>query len=114
MAQSGNGVDIGAVYSLLTEVAESIRGHNVRLENVETKLNELVVVVNDHTRKFDEIAALLNQHGLNFADLSQGLTDLRDAVGQYHYSVIGQGIALNHLAERVSLLEAHLGLGTQR
>ena len=118
MAQSGNGIDTAAVYQLLSEVAQTVRSHdeqfarlNGRIDGVERKLNELVGVVNGHVRRFDEVAVALNTQGRKLDDLAHGLTDLRDAVGHYHHSVVGQGIAVNRLEERVKLLEEHLGLG---
>ena len=85
MARSGDGVDIGAVYELLAETAG--------------KLNELILTVNEHSRRFDEVAAVLNGHGHKFDDLSRRMTDLHDAVGHYHYSVVGHGIAVNLLED---------------
>ena len=104
MAQNGNGIDITAVYALLTQVS-------ARLDGIEGKLNELVVTINRHSCKFDEVAGVLNEHNRKLENLAHGLTDLRDAVGHYHYSVVGHGIAVNRLDERVKLLEEHLGLG---
>ena len=90
MAQSGNGIDLSAIYQLLTEISG-------RLDRHEGKLNELVVTANEHGRRFDQVATILNEHSRKFEDLFHGLTDLRDAVGQYHLSVVGQGIAVNRL-----------------
>ncbi len=104
MAQSGDGVDISAVYALLTQVS-------ARLDGIEDKLNELVVAINQHSRKFDEVAGVLNEHNRKLENLTHGLTDLRDAVTHYHHSVVGHGIAVNRLDKRVKLLEEHLGLG---
>jgi chromosome segregation ATPase len=104
VARSGNGIDLAAIYQLLTEISG-------RLDSHETKLNDLVGTSNEHSRRFDEIAIVLNDHGRRFDDLSHELTGLRDAVGQYHHSVVGQGIALNEIEERVKRLEDHLGPG---
>ena len=95
MARSGNGIDLAAVYQILTEISG-------RLDNHETKLNELVGTSNEHSRRFDQIGGILNDHGRRFDVLSQELTDLRDAVAHYHHSVVGQGMALNEIEERVS------------
>lgn len=105
MARSGNGIDLAAVYQLLTEISG-------RLDNHETKLNELVGTSNEYRRRFDQLAAILNDHGRRLEVLSHELTDLRDAVGQYHHSVVGQGMALNEIEERVKRLEVQLGLGS--
>jgi uncharacterized coiled-coil DUF342 family protein len=103
VARSGNGVDLSAIYQLLTEISG-------RLDGYESKLNELVGAVNEHNRRFDQIRAVLNEHNQKLDDLAHGQTELRDALSQYHYSVVGQGMAVNLLAERVTLIEKHLGL----
>ena len=74
---SDNGVDIAAVYQLLTEVARTLAGHDRRfdgydrkfesydrrfdaqdrkLDAQDRKLNEIIGVVNDHTTKLNELA----------------------------------------------------------
>jgi ABC-type transporter Mla subunit MlaD len=78
VAQSGNGIDLGAVYRLLTEVAEAVRAHSERFDDVDRRLEQLLRVVNEHSRVFDE-------HG-------HQLTELRGAVDQFHEAVISQGI----------------------
>ena len=94
--QSGNGIDLAAVYQLLTEVAR-------RIGAVETTLGS-------HTEKLNELAAVVNQHGRKIDDLAAGLTELRLTVHQYHSAVIGQGIKLTQLGERIKRIEAHLNL----
>jgi len=103
VAQSGNGIDLAAVYQLLTEILGRLDGH-------ETKLNELVGIVNEHSRRFDQIRSVLDEHNRKLDDLGHGQTELSEALNQYHYSVVGQGMAVNRLAERVKLIEEHLGL----
>ena len=103
MAQSGNGIDLTAIYQLLTEISGRLNGH-------ESKLNELIGTVNEHSRRFDQIRSALDEHNHKLDDLAHGQTELRDAVTQYHFSVVGQGLAVNRLAERVKLIEEHLGL----
>jgi ABC-type transporter Mla subunit MlaD len=67
--QSGNGIDLSAIHQLLTEVAETVRGHSgqfsrmeARFDGIEARLDahdrlltELVVTANDHTRKLDQL-----------------------------------------------------------
>ena len=117
--QSGNGIDLAAIHRLLTEVAQTVRGHGVRFDRVEArfdgheqKLNELVLSVNDHTRKLDELVAVVNEHSRKIDDLATGLNELRLAVGQYHDAVIGHGIELTRVGERVNRIEAYLKLDT--
>lgn len=88
--QSGNGIDLAAVYQLLTEMAGTLAAHD---------------------RRFDQLAAVANEHGRKIDDLAAGLQELRLAVMQYHDAVIGHGVELTRLGERVKRIEAHLALG---
>jgi len=73
--RSANGPDIAAVYQLLTQVAQTVTGHD---------------------RKLDDLAA--------------GLVSLREAVTNYHATVLGHGILISELDERVRRIERHLNL----
>jgi ABC-type transporter Mla subunit MlaD len=131
VAQSGNGVDLGTIYQLLSEVAETVRSHsdqfarvNRRLDGVDVrlgeqsgvlnqqveKLNELIATVNTHSRRFDDVAQILNGHGGKLDDLSFGLSDLRSTVADYNQTVAGHGIRSTELEERVDRIERHLKL----
>jgi hypothetical protein len=87
--QSGNGIDLGAVYALLQEVAQRLAAHD---------------------RRFDQIAEVLNEHARKIDDLMAEVIELRLSVNQYHGAVIGHGIDLTRLTERVKRIEAHLSL----
>lgn len=108
--QSGNGIDLAAVYQLLSEVAQTVRRQDERLSGVEHKLNEIINAVNEHTRRFDEAATVLNQHGKKLDDVTDGLTTLRSTVSHYHNTVIGHGMMLNSFEERLKRIEDHLNL----
>ena len=115
--QSGNGIDLAAIHQLLTEVARTVRGHGERFDRIDARLaahdgllNELVVTANDHTHKLDQLVAIVNEHRRRMDDLAAGLHELRLAVNQYHDAVIGHGIELTRLGERVKQIEAHLNL----
>jgi hypothetical protein len=41
VATSGDGIDLGAVYRLLTEVAETVRAHSERFDEVDRRLAQL-------------------------------------------------------------------------
>jgi len=77
-----DGPDISAVYQLLSEVARIVAGHD---------------------RRFDE-------HDRKFADLSTDLAGLRETLTHYHASVLGHGILISDLEERVRRIERHLHL----
>jgi len=89
VAQSGNGVDIGAVYQLLL-------GMSGRLDAMSGRLDAVVERLDVHERKLDDLAA--------------GLSDLRAAVTNYHGAVLGHGIMLSELDGRVRRIERHLKL----
>ncbi len=94
--QSGNGIDLAAIYQLLQDVARRVAVIETRLANHTETLDELVAVATQHSRKIDDLAA--------------SLTELRLAVGQYHDAVIGHGVELTDLGKRVKRIEAHLKL----
>jgi chromosome segregation ATPase len=121
---SGNGIDIGAVYQLLTEVAQAVAGHDRKLDAQDRKLdaqdrkldaqdrklNEIIVVVNEHTHKLDELAAVVNRHDRKLDDLTMDIMGLRETVTHYHSTVLGHGILYSELEERVRRIERHLKL----
>jgi ABC-type transporter Mla subunit MlaD len=106
VAQSGNGVDLGAVYRLLTEVAETVRAHGERFNDVDRRLEQLLRVVNDHSR-------ILNDHSRELGDLNARVTELHKTVDHYHEAVIGQGLHYSDLEGRVLRVERHLKLGSE-
>lgn len=129
---SGNGVDIAAVYQLLTEVARTLAGHDRRfdgydlrfegydrrfdaqdrkLDAQDRKLNEIIGVVNDHTAKLNELAEIVNRHDRKLDDLTTDIAGLREAVTHYHATVLGHGILYSELDQRVRRIERHLKLG---
>ena len=103
MAQSGNGIDIGAVYQLLTEVAETVRGHSARFERLDARFEGLGARFEGLDARFERLEARLD-------DVAVGLSDLRSAVTNYHGAVLGHGIMLSELDERVRRIERHLKL----
>ena len=92
----GNGPDIAAVYQLLTQVARTVTGHDRKLDDLSAEVAGLREVVAAHDRKLD--------------DLTAGLASLRDAVTHYHSSVLGHGLLISELDERVRRIERHLKL----
>jgi hypothetical protein len=105
-----DGPDISAVYQLLSEVARIVAGHDRRFDERGRwfdehtgKLNELIAVVNGHSSKLDELAAIVNAHDRKFDDLSADLAGLRETLT--HASVLGHGILISELEERVRRIE---------
>ena len=91
-----NGPDIAAVYQLLTQVARTVTGHDRKLDDLSAEVAGLREVVAAHDRKLD--------------DLTASLASLRDAVTHYHSSVLGHGLLISELDERVRRIERHLKL----
>ena len=115
--QSGNGIDLAAVYQLLTEVAQKVAAHDRRFDQVAEllnehtlKLNELATTLNGHARKLDELATVVNAHGRRIDDVGAGVRELRSTIYQYHEAVVGHGMSLTRLDERVRRIEGHLHL----
>jgi DNA repair ATPase RecN len=118
------GVDIAAVYQLLTEVARTVAGHDRKLDDIagrldghdrrldsqDRKLDEIILVVNRHTAKLDELAAVVNRHDLRLQDLTTDVAGLRETLTHYHATVLGHGILYSELEERVRRIERHLRL----
>jgi DNA repair ATPase RecN len=114
--QSGNGIDLNAVYQLLREVARTVRAQDERLKLVEQrlddqtgKLNEIIGTVNEYSRRFDQVAAVLNEHGRKLDDLGHGQTTLRSTVSHYHNTVVGHGM-MSAFEEPLKRVEEHLRL----
>jgi ABC-type transporter Mla subunit MlaD len=91
-----NGPDIAAVYRLLTQVARTVTGHDRKLDDLSAEVAGLREVVAAHDRKLDDLAA--------------GLASLREAVTHYHSSVLGHGMLISELDERVRRIAPHLKL----
>jgi ABC-type transporter Mla subunit MlaD len=91
-----NGPDIAAVYQLLTQVARTVTGHDRKLDDLSAEVAGLREVVAAQDRKLDDLAA--------------GLASFRDAVTHYHSSVLGHGMLISELDERVRRIERHLKL----
>ena len=55
-----------------------------------------------------QVARTVTGHDRKFDDLAAGLASLRDAVTHYHSSVLGHGLLISKLDERVRRIERHL------
>jgi chromosome segregation ATPase len=124
MSGGGNGVDMGHVVAMLSEVLDGqreIRGtlnEHSRVLNEHTRvlnehsrvLNEHTRILTDHTRVLNEHTLKLDEHSRDIADLTGQVHFLRDAVTSYHASVMGHGILISELDARVRRIEHHLDL----
>jgi hypothetical protein len=57
-----------------------------------------------------QVARTVTGHDRKLDDLAAGLASLRDAVTHYHSSVLGHGLLISELDERVRRIERHLKL----
>jgi hypothetical protein len=94
--QSGNGIDLAAVYQLLTEVATTVRGHSERFDQIDRRFEQVY-------RKFEEVDRKL-------VEMTADISGLRDAVTHYHATVLGHGVWISELNERMRRIERHLKL----
>lgn len=79
---SGNGVDLGAVYQAILGVAADLR----------------------------TVATDVRAQGTKLGDLDGKVDGLRQAVTAYHATVLGHGILISELEDRLRRVEQHLGL----
>ena len=90
---SGNGVDLGAIYQLLSTVAEAVTRHDRALEALGRDMAEM--------RR--DITSMSRSMKTDFAELRQTIT-------HYHSSVVGHGILISDLEARIRRVEEHLDL----
>ena len=103
-----NGPDIAAVYQLLTEVARTVAGHDSRLDSIDSRLDTVDRRLDTVDRRLDAVDRRLDAVDRKLDDLAAGLGSLREAVTHYHSTVIGHGILISELDERVRRIERHL------
>ena len=89
MARSGNGIDLAAVYQLLREVADRIASYD---------------------RRFDQMDGRFAAIDRALGEMTADIVGLREAVTNYHATVLGHGMLISELDERVRRIERHLKL----
>lgn len=92
---SGNGVDLGAIYQLLSTVAEAVTRHDRALEALGRDMAEMRAEMMDVRRSMATKA---------------DIAELRQTVTHYHSSVVGHGILISDLEARMRRVEEHLDL----
>jgi len=103
----GNGADIAAVYQLLTEVAGTVAGHDRRFDEIDRRFEAIDRRFEAMDRRFEEVER-------NLGELTAGMSGLREAVDHYHHTVLGHGMLISELDERVRRIERHLKLEPTR
>lgn len=93
----GNGGDIGHLVAMVQSV---LVGQDAMRRELKA---DIAALRTDHGRKIDALAA-------DVADLRSQMTSMREALTQYHSSVIGHGLLITELDERLRRVERHLGL----
>lgn len=99
----GNGTDLGHIVAMLTDVLQG-------QQRTERVLDEHTRVLNEHTRVLNEHTLKLHEHDRRFDDLGGQVQSLREAVTDYHASVVGHGVLISDLDARVRRIEHHLNL----
>jgi ABC-type transporter Mla subunit MlaD len=105
-----NGPDIAAVYQLLTQVARTVTGHDRKLDDLSADVAGLRGTVGGLNAVVAGLSDIVAGHDRKLDDLAAGLASLRDAVTHYHSSVLGHGLLISELDERVRRIERHLKL----
>ena len=98
----GNGADVGSIYGLLVDVAKKVAQMDATLERHGALLEQLGGLL----VKQDERLRHLESNMVTRTDMA----DLRQTVTAYHSSVVGQGLLVSELEERVRRIETHLDL----
>jgi hypothetical protein len=93
---SGDGVDIAAVYLLLREIGDGVIAHDGQFRAIDRRFEAI-------DRRFDALERKVD-------DLGSQVTGLRQTVIEYHASVLGHGILISELGQRLRRVEQHLNL----
>lgn len=101
--QSGNGIDLAAVYQLLSEVATTGRGHSERFDQIDRRFEQV-------DRRFEEVYRKFAEVDRKLVEMTTDIAGLRDTVTHYHATVLGHGVWIGELNERVRRIERHLKL----
>ena len=91
----GNGIDLGSIYGLLVEVAKTVSRHDAALLSLQ---DSIVQLRSEVAAGRADLTAFKAQAGAEFATLRQTFT-------QYHSSVIGHGVLISDLEDRVRRIE---------
>jgi capsule polysaccharide export protein KpsE/RkpR len=98
---SENGVDIGSMYQILVALSGKIGQIEVDLAQMKAELGQMKSAM---VTKGD-LTAMVTK-----ADLAAMRDELRSEIRGYHAAVMGHGILISELDERVTRLEDHTGL----
>jgi hypothetical protein len=91
-------LDAGAIYQLLGTVAADVRQMKGDLVGIKT---DLLIVKSDLATKASKA---------DFMEMKADIADLRHALTTYHSAVLGHGILISEVEERLRRIERHVGL----
>lgn len=121
---SGNGTDLGHVTALLQQVlanqveqgrtlaehGRTLAGHGRTLAEHGRILAELGRRSEEHDRRLDQQGQLLIVMARKLDDLDSQVKGLRQTVVEYHSAVIGHGVLISEMDDRLRRVEQRLGL----
>ncbi len=102
---SGNGTDLGSIVAMLQGVLQAQEAMRVELRG---EIQAMGASLRSEFRS--EIAELRSEHGRKLDDLAGQIATLRQALTEYHSSVLGHGILISEIDARLRRVEQHLDL----
>lgn len=93
---SGNGADLGHIAAMLQQVLSNQGAHSQQLGNLGSRMTG--------------VEGRLDSLERDMRDVKGQITGLRQTVVEYHSAVLGHGMLISELDERLRRVEQHLGL----
>ena len=110
MSSSGNGADIGQVLTIVQDLAVGQREVRATLQEHSRMLEGHGRMLESHGRILESHGRMLEQHSRKLEDLSADMSGMRQQLTEYHASVLGHGVLISELDQRVRRIERHLNL----
>ena len=85
------------------EIREQFNRLEARMDRVEARQGAVEALLRQHTRRLDTVT-------FDLANVRRDVAALRLAVQDYHGAMVGHGMHISELDERVRRIEEHLGL----
>lgn len=104
---SGNGIDLGAIHQILLGISQVQQDHGRQLADLRMQLRTEMGGVRS---EIGDIRSEISDIRSEIRDIRSEIGGLRRQVTEYHSSVLGHGILISELDQRVRRLEEHLGL----
>jgi predicted nucleic acid-binding Zn-ribbon protein len=93
----------GEIITLRNEVRERFDRLETRVGRIEARQGAMEALLRQHTRRLDTLT-------IDLANVRRDVAALRIALQDYHGAVMGHGMHLSELDERIRRIEEHLGL----